>query len=340
MNSSQFKYIAAKKCHISCLLEPQKKTRSTTAPPSELTKCLKYICEDCQGKSIVDVLSSIEVLNKKVAALELSLSTKESAYSIDVAAVNTLTKTAGESVEVIKTLINKMQTVLNTHQPDGGSLQLNDSLRSVFDTVESTLTSDPPRSTDNAQDENKVPEVANKNDAGKVKEKKKNTKKKKTPTPPITAASELTSAHHQSPTTQTQTSVRSPSISAAVARRWIFVGNLSNKTTTNSVIKFLSRKIGCNDIIGKFLHKNGTDYRTLDAVKMKIGVPVKFFNAALNPMIWPPGLLIKEFFDGPRLQPLNQVFRNQTTKHQMPISPSFHSSHQNQWMSRQAYRRY
>lgn len=88
-------------------------------------------------------------------------------------------------------------------------------------------------------------------------------------------------------------------LSAAVHRKWLHVSRLKTDTTAEALQNFIRQKIGCSDVICKPLCRTDTDPSSLAFVNFKLGLPSKFFTAALSPSTWPRGIKVREFSPNP-----------------------------------------
>lgn len=103
-----------------------------------------------------------------------------------------------------------------------------------------------------------------------------------------------TTAHHAVP--------------SAGVRRWIRVAGLRNDTTSEVISSHLARRIGCNDVVSRPLHKRNFDPTSLPWVTFKVGVPDMFYDAALDVCNWPARVNVREFLP-------DQVFHRGSPRH-------------------------
>ncbi|KAJ4427085.1 hypothetical protein ANN_24700 [Periplaneta americana] len=78
-------------------------------------------------------------------------------------------------------------------------------------------------------------------------------------------------------------------IEAGVARAWLYLGRLSQHTTTEKIKSFLSRKGIQQDVVCEELRTMGMNKA------FKIGIPMQNLEETEKPEYWPKGILVRRF---------------------------------------------
>lgn len=99
------------------------------------------------------------------------------------------------------------------------------------------------------------------------------------------------------PPTDTETNSLDNMLTAAVQRKWLYLSNLPNNTTIESVIKYVSIKfkIPSQSIRCVSLVKRNMDTSTLDFVSFRVGILGHDINDVTNISNWPRNIIVRPF---------------------------------------------
>lgn len=78
---------------------------------------------------------------------------------------------------------------------------------------------------------------------------------------------------------------------------WIYLSRLHPSVKPEAIEKITKDGLNCESVKAIPLVKKGTDLKSLNFISYKVGVDPKHRTAALDPAMWPEGILFREFED-------------------------------------------
>ena len=103
---------------------------------------------------------------------------------------------------------------------------------------------------------------------------------------------------------------------------WLYLSRLSRHTTVEQISALVKSRLGVEDVDVFRLVGKGQDVNRMAFISFKVGMKLELKDIALNPSIWPKGILLREFIDverGVRLDigSVDLVTPNATSVHDM-----------------------
>lgn len=82
------------------------------------------------------------------------------------------------------------------------------------------------------------------------------------------------------------------------AKFWLYLSRIDPGVSEDDVITLVQECLKCDDtIVVRKLLKKDADLASLQFISFKVGLNIKYKNAALNTSTWPSGILFREFED-------------------------------------------
>lgn len=78
---------------------------------------------------------------------------------------------------------------------------------------------------------------------------------------------------------------------------WLYLSRLSRHTTVDQVSALVKSRLGIDDVDVVRLVGKGQDVSKMAFISFRVGMKLELKDTALNPSIWPKGILLREFIN-------------------------------------------